>query len=81
MLNKIVESVPAKGPINNVNDLMEKYTLTVHSAVKLCNAILKSPDKADAEPVKKALKKPVPRKMAYLLRGVKPAIQNPKVKY
>lgn len=85
--NKIAQTLPESGPINDVNDLMEKYSLPAATAVQLCKSILKANGEpsellgiqADRKKKKRSYaNNSASRKLSYLWRTIKPEVSDPK---
>lgn len=79
-LNKVIASIPNDGPLNNIDDLLGKYSLSASKAVTACNIILGSSEKSEEGVQCKATKKvSVPRKIMNLQKSISPQISNPVV--
>lgn len=81
--------MPETGPLTDVNDLIERYSLSTTMAVNLCNSILTTSgdpkdlvDSHTGKPGPKKRKAPPrhSRKTGYLWKTVKPEISDPTVK-
>ncbi|KAK3909903.1 Transcription elongation factor, mitochondrial [Frankliniella fusca] len=76
----IFRAYSEKGPLQNINDLMERYNLSASTAVKLCHTILKKADKPNQYLDDESPKKIVPRagrKLKGLEKSIRPAIEDP----
>lgn len=77
---RVFTSFSEIGPLEDINDLLEKYDLSSKNAVKLCYAILESADQPDIESEKKLVKKRgirLDRKLKSLKNSISPVIEDP----
>lgn len=76
-LNKIVSVIPELGPLEDVNDLLEKHNMSSEAAVKICRNILRSGTNPTPEPVVgKSVKTYRSRKLSALKKSVNPEVTN-----